>query len=178
MLEAHKPGVMIIPVIVSSDKTLLTQFQDRMAYQIYMTIGNIPKALWCKPLHHAQVLIGYIPTTKLEGITNKRARHHALANLFHGSMCHVLGPLSLYGETGVPMMSSDGVWQRCHPIFSIFVGNYPEQALVTCTYNGQCPKCTVPPGQLGENGTFLAHVQSTAINTFLLANSDICGFHV
>ena len=44
-LEAHKPGATIIPVIVSSDKTLLTQFRDRMAYPIYMTIGNILKAL-------------------------------------------------------------------------------------------------------------------------------------
>ncbi len=61
-----------------------------------------------------------------------------------------LGPIGPYGETGVEMMSSDGVWQRCHPVLAIFIGNYPEQALVTCTYYGHCPKCTVAPRQLGE----------------------------
>jgi len=81
-----------------------------MAYPIYMTIGNILKALRCKPSYHAQVLIGYIPTTKLEGISNKTARRRALGNLFHACMHHVLGPIGPYGETGVAMMSGDGVW--------------------------------------------------------------------
>jgi hypothetical protein len=176
-LEAHQPGATVIPVIVSTDKTLLTQFRDRTAYPIYMTIGNIPKAIRRKPTHHAQVLIGYIPTTKLEGVSNKTSRRRALANLFHACMDHTLGPIKSYGETGVAMMSGDGVWRRCHPIFSVFVGDYPEQALVACTYNGRCPKCTVPRGQLGEYEMFTPRDQSIALNTFSLANSDICGFH-
>ena len=82
-----------------------------MAYPIYMTIGNIPKDIRRKPSRHAQLLIGYIPTTKLGGITNKAARRRALANLFHACMQNVLGPISSYGETGIPMMSGDGVWR-------------------------------------------------------------------
>src|SRR6267142_5498523 len=135
-----------------------------MAYPIYMTIGNIPKALCHKPSYHAQVLIGYIPTTKLEGISNKTAHRRALENLFHVCMHHVLGLIGPYGETGVTMMSGDGVWCRCHPIFAVFVGDYPEQALVMCTYNGRCLKSTLSPGQLGEYKMFPPHVQSTTSN--------------
>jgi hypothetical protein len=176
-LESRQPGATIIPVIVSSDKTLLTLFRGKMAYPIYMTIGNIPKDIRRKPSRQAQILIGYIPTNKLEGITNKAARRRALANLFHGCMSNVLGPISCYGETGIAMMSGDGIWRRCHPIFAIFVGDYPEQALVTCTYNGRCPKCTVPPGRLGEYRLFPPHVQDAAIDAYLLADGDVHEFH-
>ena len=96
------------------------------------------------------MVVGYIPTTKLEGIANKATHRRSLANLFHSCMDHLLAPIHGYGERGLVMMSGNGTWWRCHPIFASFVGNYPEQALVTCTYNGHCPKCLVPSDQLGD----------------------------
>ena len=132
-----------------------------MAYPIYMTIGNIPKQTRRKLSYHAQMLIGYIPVTKLVGISNRAARRRALANLYHACMREVLGPISSYGETGLEMMSGDGVWRRCHPIFAVFVGDYPEQALVTCTYYvAAAQNAQVPPDQLGEPHAFSPRVQS------------------
>jgi hypothetical protein len=93
-------------------------------------------------------------------------------------MHDVLGPISSYGETGLDLMSGDGVWRRCHPILAAFVGDYPEQALVTCTYYGRCPKCTVPLGRLGEYETFPRHVQSSLLNTYQLADSSVPTFHL
>jgi len=148
-----------------------------MAYPVYLTIGNIPKDIHRKPSCHAHILLGYIPTMKLVGIGNKAACRHAVANLFHGCMHTVLDLIAHIRETGVLMMSGDGVWQRCHPVLAIFVGDYPEQALVTCTYNGCCSKCEVPPGRLGKYKTFLSHLQSTAIDTYLLADSNVTVFH-
>jgi len=156
----------------------LTLFWDKMAYPIYLTIGNIPKDIHRKPSRHAQVLLGYIPVTKLEHLSNKTTRRHGLTSLFHACMADVLGPIMSHGETGVAMMSGDGVWCRCHPIFATFVGDYPEQTLVTCTYSGQCPKCTIPPNQLSEYETFPQHEQSTMVDIYLLAESDIHEFHV
>ena len=135
-LESHRPGATVILVIISSDKTQLTLFRGKTAYPVYLTIGNIPKDIRRKPSSHAQILIAYVPTNKLEGITNKAARRHAIANLFHTCMQAALAPITTYGETGIAMMSGDGIWRRCHPIFSCFVGDYPEQALVTCTLYG------------------------------------------
>ena len=177
-LEGRNPGATILPLIVSSDKTQLTLFRDKMAYPIYLTIGNIPKDIRRKPSRHAQILIGYIPTTKLQGISNKAARRRAMGNLFHACMGHVLGPISSHGEIGIAMMSGDGVWRRCHPIFATFIGDYPEQALVTCTYYGRCPKCTVIFGQLGEYQSFPRHVQSVALGAYHLADGDAYTFHL
>lgn len=166
-----------MPVILSSDKTQLTVFRGKTAYPIYLTIGNIPKDICRKPSCHAQILIGYIPTTSLGSIQNKAARRRALGNLFHACMEKVLALITSCGEQGVAMMSADGVWRRCHPILAAFIGDYPEQALVTCTYNGRCPKCQVPHDRLGEYREFLSRVQSDALNTYCLANGVVSVFH-
>ena len=62
--------------------------------------------------------------------------------------------------------------------FVIFVGDYPEQALMTCTYFGRCPKCTVPPGHLGEDETFPRRIHSSILDTFDLADDDVHAFHL
>ena len=165
-----------MPVILSSDKTQLTVFGGKQAYPVYLTIGNIPRDIRRKPSRHAQVLVGYIPTTKLGSVTNKAARCRAVANLFHACMEKVLAPIASYEEQGVAMMSADGIWRRCHPILAAFVGDYPEQALVTCTYNGRCSKCMVPHNQLGEYSSFPSRVQSDAVNTYRLANNSVPAF--
>jgi hypothetical protein len=176
-LESHQPGATVVPVIISSDKTQLTLFRGKSAYPVYLTIGNIPKEIRRKPSRRAQILLAYIPTTKLEGITNQTGRRRAIANLYHGCMRIIIGPIASVGETGVPMMSGDGIWRRCHPIFASFVGDYPEQVLVTCTHNNRCPKCLVPPNELGLHARYPPRNYDQAIDAYLLADGDAHAFH-
>jgi hypothetical protein len=164
-------------VIISSDTTQLTLFCGKTAYPVYLTIGNIPKEIHRKPSRRAQVLIAYIPTTKLEGIANKAGRCRAMANLYHGCMQVVLAPITACGETGIQMMSGDGVWRRCHPIYASFVGDYPEQVLVTCTYSTRCPKCLVPSDKLGSYARFPPRDYDQARDAYLLASGDAHAFH-
>ncbi|KAH8994678.1 hypothetical protein EDB86DRAFT_3064651 [Lactarius hatsudake] len=176
-VQLHRPGATVIPVIISSDKTQLTLFRSKSAYPIYLSIGNIPKDIRCKPTQQAQVLIGYIPTTRLGHIKNKAAQRRALANLFHSCMRKCLSPIEFYGETGIAMATGDGIWYRCHPIFATFIGDYPEQWLVACTYNGRCPKCIVPRDELGGNTTFPLRNHRAAVNIFSLSDGDPTIFH-
>ena len=86
---------------------------------------------------------------RLEHIQNKSSWRRSLANLFHSCMAKVLKPLESTGVLGVEMASGDGVVRRCHPLLAVFVGDYPEQCLVTCTKH--CPKCPIPRDELGED---------------------------
>ncbi|EPQ54137.1 hypothetical protein GLOTRDRAFT_44196 [Gloeophyllum trabeum ATCC 11539] len=149
-VEANMPGATIIPVIISTDKTQVTLFGNKSAYPIYMTIGNLPKEIRRKPSRGGHVLLGYLPTTRLDHLTNKAARRRALANLFHSCVRRILQPLKTAGQEGLAMVSGDGVCQRCHPIFAAFVGDYPEQLLVAAVKTGECPKCPVPHDELGD----------------------------
>ena len=167
----------MILVILSSDKTQLTLFRGKAAYPVYITIGNIPKAIRHKPSCRAQLLIAYIPVSKLRRLTSEASQRRTLANIFHSCMQTIVVPISVYGKTGIAMMSGDGTWRRCHPIFAVFVGDYPEQTLVTCTYNGQCPKCIVPADEFGEYFRFPSHDYRQAQETFLLVDRDVHTFH-
>ena len=150
-VEKNTPGATIIPIILSSDKTQITLFRNKAAYPVYMTIGNIPKSIWRKPSQHAYILVAYLPTSQLQHITNKAARRRTLANVFHACMGRITEPLKVAGASGLNMVSGDGTVHHTHPILATFVGDYPEQALVTGTKTGDCPKCPVTHEELGDN---------------------------
>ncbi|THH18507.1 hypothetical protein EUX98_g8944, partial [Antrodiella citrinella] len=152
LAEKNKKGATIVPVIISSDKTRLTKFKGKSAYPVYLTIGNIPKDIRRKPSMQSQILLAYLPTTRLEHITNKSARRRAVANLFHTCMGRILQPLESPGEHGMQMTSGDGVVRDCHPIFAAHIGDYPEQVLITGVKTGQCACCTVPAKEIGDHG--------------------------
>ncbi|KAL0568561.1 hypothetical protein V5O48_013420, partial [Marasmius crinis-equi] len=148
-LEQEKPGATVVPVILSSDKTQVTLFRNKTAYPVYLTIGNLPKEIRRKPSRQGQILLAYLPTSQLKHITNKAARRRATANLFHACMTCLLSPLKEAGAHGTVMSSGDGVRRRCHPILATYVGDYPEQVLVTCAYYGDCPLCEAQKKDLG-----------------------------
>lgn len=72
-LESCQQGATVIPIIISLDKTQLTQFCRKAAYPVYLAIGNIPREMCWKPSRHVQMLTGYLPITKLKGLANKAA---------------------------------------------------------------------------------------------------------
>ncbi|EIW81904.1 hypothetical protein CONPUDRAFT_54049, partial [Coniophora puteana RWD-64-598 SS2] len=153
VLEQQKPGATIIPVILSSDKTQITLFRNKTAYPVYLTIGNLPKSIRRKPSRQGQILLAYLPTSRLEHITNKSAKRRVLANMFHACMSHITEPLRDAGINGIAVTSGDGVTRRGHPILAAYVGDYPEQCLVTAAYSGTCPICDCNHNSLGDYPT-------------------------
>ncbi|KAL1698916.1 hypothetical protein EV121DRAFT_284470 [Schizophyllum commune] len=142
-VEAYtkRKGATIIPIILSSDKTQLTLFRNKSAYPLYMTIGNIPKEVRRKPSARAYILLGYLPTSGLKHITNLASRRRCLSNIFHACLKRITQPLKEAGLVGEDMPTADGKFRRCHPIYACYVGDYPEQVLVTCGMNGDCALC-------------------------------------
>ena len=114
-----------------------------------MTIGNLPKDVRSKPSRRAQILLAYLPTSRLLHIQNKASRRRTLANVYHECMTRVCAPLASAGIDGMPIASGDGVVRRGHPILAVHVGDYPEQLLVTGGKNGECPKCPLLRDDIG-----------------------------
>jgi Plavaka transposase len=63
----------------------------------------------------------------------------------------ILQPLQDAGVKGIFIRSGDGVVWRIYPIFTTFVGDYPEQLLVMCCKYGDCLKCDINSDFLGDN---------------------------
>ena len=143
-------NITIVPIIISSDKTQLTQFRGKQAYPVYLTISNIPKHIRWKPSWQGQVLLAYLPTSKLGHITNKSSCRHCISNLFHHCMQTIIKPLEHAGHDGIVLISGDGAARRCFPILAAYVGDYLEQVLASLVKTGTCPICPAPRDEIGE----------------------------
>ncbi|KAG1833790.1 hypothetical protein EV424DRAFT_1502683 [Suillus variegatus] len=111
---------------------------------------DIHTGKWWWSTQATWILLAYLPTSKLDHITNKAARRRTATNLFHACLRHILEPLKVPGEDGVAMASGDGVVRRGHPIVACYSADYPEQLLTTGIKSGECPKCDVPHKELGS----------------------------
>lgn len=143
---------------------------DATAYPIYMTIGNIDDDIRRQPSRHAQILIGYLPTSSIpkSGMTELALRN-ARSRLFHAAVRLILEPLrtAAADKKGIELTSSDGAVRRCYPVLAVYAADYPEQCLVACTrQNSRCPKCDSAkadfasghPGTPRDPSETLAHI--------------------
>ncbi|RDB21586.1 hypothetical protein Hypma_011245 [Hypsizygus marmoreus] len=145
------PGVTIAPLIISSDKTHLSNFRgDQSAWPVYLTIGNISKEKRREVSSHATVLLGYLPIPKFDCFS-KDSRSLAKYRLFHTCMGLIMKTVAKAGTTGKKMVCSDNMIRDVRPIFAAYVADYPEQCLVGCCMENRCPICTVPPNDRGNH---------------------------
>ena len=147
-------GATIAPLILSSDKTHLSQFRgDKSAWPVYLTIRNISKEVRCSPSSHATVLLGYLPIPKLDCCSDsvKKATRY---NLFHHCMGVILNSLKEAGTIGREMVCADGMLRLVWPILAAYVADFPEQCLVACCLESRCPVCTVEPKECGSHIPF------------------------
>jgi Plavaka transposase len=114
--ERLPTGATVAPLIISSDKTRLSQFcGDKSAWPVYLTIGNISKDTCHLASSHATVLIGYIPIGKFDCFSDK-ARQLTRYQLFHHCMDIILGSVAQAGKSGINMTCADGLVRWIWPI--------------------------------------------------------------
>ncbi|KDQ09408.1 hypothetical protein BOTBODRAFT_117200, partial [Botryobasidium botryosum FD-172 SS1] len=120
----------VVPVILASDETKLTQFSgDKTALPIYITVGTIVKSVRRKPSSHATMLLGYLPTSKLK-MYSESLRTSKGRDLFHFCMKRLLEPLVDAGKNGVMMQCPDGNDRWAFPILAAYIADHPEQCKV------------------------------------------------
>lgn len=178
MLEEnpHTEGATVVSILLASDKTLLTQFRNKSAYPVYVTIANIPKDIRKKPLSFAQILVGFLPAEKLDYIDTKSRRTLAMHDLLHGCFAKIFESLAEPGRDGVLWPSKDGKVYKCFPTLSGLVVDYPEQSLLTGAKSGRCHTCTVPKEALGQLPIppfhFIDRSPQAAIDTWRILGRD------
>ncbi|EMD30704.1 hypothetical protein CERSUDRAFT_69744 [Gelatoporia subvermispora B] len=145
-------GATVAPVILSSDKTRLSQFRgDKSAHPVYLTLGNIAKEVRRKVSAHATILIGYLPVAKLDCFSDK-ARSVARYRLFHHCMSLIFRKVAEAGRSGVNMTCPDA-----------YIADFPEQCLIACCMENRCPICKVPADARGSGESFSRRKQAKTL---------------
>ena len=130
-------GGTLIPVILASDKTHLTNFSgDKAAWPLYLSIGNIKSDVRNKPTKNAWVLIGYLPSVKFEESKSQTALQD---RLFHQCLKRILRSLINGGRDGKAMSDSVGDVRQCFPRLASYIGDYPEQQLINVAAHNYSP---------------------------------------
>jgi hypothetical protein len=152
-------GATIVPLIVSSDETMLTDHSgDQKAWPMYLSIGNIEFTVRGRPNMLAQILVALLPVPpKLSaGSSAKRQDESQLNQDFLAAVIPtILQPLHAFQKTtdltdGALWPCADGNMRRCWPILSSWLADHMEYAnLMGVKYNA-CPKCFLPINQFGS----------------------------
>ena len=64
-------------------------------------------------------------------------------------------PLQAVALEGVNIDCADGKVQRCFPILSAWIADYMENVALHGVKSNSCPKCKVPPAELGTDAKYL-----------------------
>jgi hypothetical protein len=137
---------------------------------VYITIGNIDKNTRCRHSQRATILLGYLHITKLECFDEKNQAVQGYC-LFHDCMKAILNPLVEARKKGIIMICTDGKCRRVHPILAAYIADHPEQCLVACCQQNQCPKCLVSTNDLGNPSSSSLRNPSNIIKTLKLATN-------
>ncbi|KAH7097034.1 hypothetical protein BKA62DRAFT_624407 [Auriculariales sp. MPI-PUGE-AT-0066] len=151
------PGVTILPLIIGSDATHVTNFSgDGKMHPVYISSGHIHAAIRNQPSQHAFILVGYIPVCKFTHTEfTKQERRGTLpgrlqARLFHHCMKIIFQKTQLASKTPVPMVDCYGQLRKelIHPIINI--ADREEHHLTACLAHNCCFSCEAVQQQFGD----------------------------
>ena len=135
-----------------SDQTHLTNFSgDKKAWPVYITLRNVPSTRRNRPRSMAVLLPTLLPV--LPKLTKSSAadklQRQINADTLQGLFELIFEPLRDTTLKGVPMDCADSKIRRCFPILSGWIADHMENATLHRIKTNTCPKCEVPPYELG-----------------------------
>src|SRR5437588_1916312 len=128
----------IVPLLFGSDKTHLTNFwEDKAAWPLYMTLGNIKKEIRRQSSKRAWVFVVLLP------VLPKDPGSGEIHTTWHMAINKVLEPIKdvdLDGP-GYSWDCADGKVRRCYPVVAAWIADYMEYVVLGRLIGGFCPVC-------------------------------------
>lgn len=104
----------------------------------------------------AMILLALLPvppkfkSDKAHDDQQREVNRHTL----HATLEQLLSPLQAPGKNGIELSCADGKRRRCFPVLAAWIADHEEHMTLHNLARNSCPKCEVPPEQLGQLGTY------------------------
>ncbi|KAI6094390.1 hypothetical protein EDD16DRAFT_1787737 [Pisolithus croceorrhizus] len=142
-------GAMIIPIILASDKALVTQMTGNIEmHPLFLTIANINLKVCMKVMSHAWACIAYMPT--LDFIMNSEFHSVLEAHVWHHCVDIICTGLKLAACTSTFMSDPNNATQYCFTPLAAYTADLPEQLMISCVTMLVSPVTTAEKTQFGD----------------------------
>jgi len=119
-------GARLIPIIFASDVTFLINFsEDKKAWLIYMTIGNILLRTMNKASKNTTVLLALLPIApKMLGVVTRDAPQMQVKNESHCDLIkEIFAPIVSLKNCGLKVAYANRTVQLCFPSLSDWIAD-------------------------------------------------------
>ena len=137
-----------------SDQTHLSNFSgDKKAWPVYITLGSLPATRRNAPGSMAVLLLALLPIPPKfsKSSSADKLQRQMNANTLQGVFDLIFEPLQETALEGTPIDCADGNVRRCFPILSAWIADHMENVALHGIKSNSCPKCEVPPGEIGTD---------------------------
>ena len=143
-----------MPLIFASDETFLTNFSGgRVAWPIYMTVGNIHSSVRSAPSNNAWILVALLPCppscTSNNAAELREYQKVKSANL-HTILDQILNPLVSVKDNGMYLRCADGNTRLAFPRTCAWLADYLEYTKLLNLVSKGCPVCEIATVHLGD----------------------------
>jgi len=146
----------VVPIIGMSDQTNLTSFcGDKKVLPVYMKIGNLPSTIRNRPGSMAILLLRLLPIPHKLAKSSRADKLWRLINAdtLRGVCELIFAALNGVAREGAPIHCAEGKSWRCFPIMSVWIADHMENVTLHGIKSNACPKCQVPPEDLGTRAS-------------------------
>ena len=136
-------------MVLASDKVHLTVAQgSKECHAVYLSIGNVKKALRTKISAHTWMLIAHIPIAKFEP---SKYQSIFTARTFHQSLDVIVEGLKKCAVTAMDMVDPNGCIRSVHTFLAAYLADLPEQGTITGVMQKYGPSSYAKPDTLGNS---------------------------
>lgn len=141
----------MLGVALSSDKTNISVISgNHLTHPLLISLANINANVRSKGSLHSYLLLALLPVPLF---ITKNSRVHGLLSdrLFHQSLDIILRPLKVAATVRVMMNDPVSFQRYCFPFLVAYIGDTPEQSLVSGTRKSVSPISTTSHKQFGDS---------------------------
>ncbi|KAI6004944.1 hypothetical protein EDD15DRAFT_2359872 [Pisolithus albus] len=147
--DALPDGATLLGIVLSSDKTHITQVGNRQAHPLLISLANISADVCRKGSTKSYVLLALLPVPWFVH-PNKRLRGVLASRLLHQVISVIVKPLKMAAEVGRMMSDPVGNLKYCFTPLVAYIADTPEQHVIACVTDNASAVSMAVSNQFGD----------------------------